>query len=66
MRPEDAKRLLDDPNLKEVFQMMRERFHKEFEKVTALDKDEMQVVNIKLRMIADFYSVLRRVLSEVK
>ena len=64
MRPEEAKQLYESEALKEVFQLLRDRCHKEFEGVDVQNKDEMQTIRIELAIIPKVYAVLTGILND--
>ncbi len=64
MRAEDAKRLHDDPALKEAMTLLRARYHKKFENADLSDPDSLYTVRVKFDLIRDFYSELQKVLNE--
>ena len=61
MRPDEAKRLYEDPVLKEGFSLLREKYRKDFE--TAKD-DELHRIRLKFDLIRDFYSELMKIINE--
>lgn len=64
MRPEDAKRLLNDPVLKESMQLLREKYRKQFENADPTDVDKLQLVRIRFDQIRDLYAELSKILNE--
>jgi len=64
MRIDDARRLLNDDDLKEVFGLMREKYRKQFESADPQDKDNLQVIRLKLGLIKDFYAQVNKVLNK--
>lgn len=61
MRPDDARRLHDDPNLKEAFNMLRGRYHKDFE---AASDEELVIIRRKFDLIRDVYAELKKVIHK--
>lgn len=64
MRPDEAKRLLEDPNLKEAFQLLRDKYHKQFENTDVMDVDKLQLIRIKFDQIRDIYAELSKILNQ--
>ena len=63
MKPEDAKRLHDDNDLRDAFQLLRERYNRDFENAVVDDKDGLQLIRMKFELIKDVYAELRKVLN---
>jgi len=64
MRPESAKRLLDDADLKESMSLLRNKYSKDFENADLSDKDGLQRIRIKYDLIRDFYSELQKIIND--
>ena len=64
MRPEEAKRLFNDPSLKESMSLLRERYRSEFENADLSDKDGLSNIRVKFDLIRDFYSELQKVIND--
>lgn len=64
MNAEIAKRLYDDESIKEVFELVRQRLHKQFENTNLTDKEGLYTVRLKFEIIRDFYSELQKILNE--
>jgi hypothetical protein len=64
MRPEGAKRLLEDADLKESMSLLRNRYSKEFENADLSDKDGLYTIRLKFDLIRDFYSELQAVVND--
>lgn len=64
MRPDDAKRLHDDPNLLDAMQLLRERYHRDFENADADYDIGLKKIRLKFDIIRDFYSELQKVLND--
>ena len=64
MRPESAKRLLDDADLKESMSLLRNKYSKDFENADPSDKDGLQRIRIKYDLIRDFYSELQTIIND--
>jgi len=64
MRPESAKRLLDDADLKESMSLLRNKYSKDFENADLSDKDGLQRIRIKYDLIRDFYSELQTIIND--
>jgi hypothetical protein len=63
MRPEAAKRLLEDPDLKESMSLLRGKYSKEFENADLSNKDGLYNIRIKYDLIRDFYSELQTIVN---
>ena len=64
MRPEAAKRLLEDEDLKESMSLLRSKISKEFENADPSDKNGLQQIRIKYDLIRDFYSELQTIVND--
>ena len=64
MRPEEAKRLLNDESLKESMALLRHKYRGEFENADLSDKDGLFNIRIKFDLIRDFYSELQKVIND--
>ena len=64
MRPESAKRLLEDADLKESMSLLRNKYSKEFENADLSNKDGLYNIRIKYDLIRDFYSELQTVVND--
>ena len=64
MRPESAKRLLEDADLKESMSLLRNKYSKEFENADLSDKDGLYTIRLKYDLIRDFYSELQTVVND--
>jgi hypothetical protein len=64
MRPESAKRLLEDADLKESMSLLRTKYSKDFENADPSDKDGLYMIRIKYDLIRDFYSELQTIVND--
>ena len=64
MRPESAKRLLEDEDLRESMGLLRKRFSSEFENADPSDTDGLYRIRIKFDLIRDFYSELQKIVND--
>ena len=64
MRKDDAKRLMDDKNLKDSFQLLRQKLYRDFENTDVDDPEELQIIRLKFDLVRDFYSELMKVIND--
>jgi hypothetical protein len=63
MRPDAAKRLLGDVDLKESMILLRDKYSKDFENADLSDKDGLYTIRLKFDLIRDFYSELQTIVN---
>jgi len=64
MRKEVAKRLLEDKDLRESFQLLRLKLHTDFENCDPDDLKALQVIRLKFDLCRDYYSELMKAIND--
>ena len=64
MRKDQAQRLMNDPDLKESFSLLRDKLRVDFENAPITDKDGLQIIRLKYELIREYYQELMKVVNE--
>ena len=64
MRASEAKRLLADETLWEVFTLLSEKYHKTFENTPSEDDVSLRRVKLKFELLREFKHELTRIIND--
>lgn len=66
MKAQDAERLMADESFAEAFQLLRNRYHRDFENTDPRDADDLLIIRLKFDLIRDVFSEVKKVMNMEK